>query len=142
MAHDPVKMENTRAWFIRAIDDLDVADHDLRAAPPFVRAALFHCQQAIKKALKGFLTWHDEPFPKTHELRFLGERCIRLEPNLKGLLEPAFPLTEYAWKFRYPGPVIEPTAEVAETSLQVAHNVMEKLIARLPGEVRDRLGTV
>jgi len=40
----------------------------LKASLPFLEDALFHCQQAVEKALKGFLTWHDRPFEKTHDL--------------------------------------------------------------------------
>ena len=42
-------------------------------APPLPREALYHCQQAAEKALKGFLAFHDHPFRRTHDLRELGE---------------------------------------------------------------------
>jgi HEPN domain-containing protein len=41
----------------------------LLKAPALFGAAVFHCQQAAEKALKGFLAWHDTPFRKTHDLR-------------------------------------------------------------------------
>lgn len=54
--------------------------------------ALFHCQQAIEKALKAFLTWHDEPFRKTHDLGELGTQCVTLDDTLTALLRRAAPL--------------------------------------------------
>jgi HEPN domain-containing protein len=50
---------NTRAWLVRALDDLGTA-RDLLSLPTHrVRGVLFHSQQAAEKALKGFLSWHD-----------------------------------------------------------------------------------
>lgn len=51
---------------MRAQEDLRGAEIDLAAAPPLLGDATFHCQQAVEKALKGFLTWHDRVFRKTH----------------------------------------------------------------------------
>lgn len=68
MAHDPVKIEETRSWFRKAGDDLRAASVDVEAEPPLLEDALFHCQQAVEKAMKGFLAWHDQPFGKTHSL--------------------------------------------------------------------------
>jgi hypothetical protein len=42
---------------------------DLAASPPLIGDALFHCQQAAEKGMKGFLTMHDRIFQKTHDPR-------------------------------------------------------------------------
>jgi HEPN domain-containing protein len=47
MEPDPVLASNTREWLLRAKEDLANAQHDLVATPPFVRDALFHCQQVV-----------------------------------------------------------------------------------------------
>jgi len=39
--------------------------------------ALFWCQQAAEKSLKGFLTWNECSFRKTHDLEELGRRVRR-----------------------------------------------------------------
>jgi HEPN domain-containing protein len=56
MTPEQLRLEETRAWF-------DRARHDLRSAKLLIAGdeyaeALFHCQQAAEKALKGFLTFH------------------------------------------------------------------------------------
>jgi HEPN domain-containing protein len=56
MEPDAILVSNTREWLLRANEDLDNARHDLTATPPFVRDALFHCQQAVEKAMKALLT--------------------------------------------------------------------------------------
>ena len=108
MPHDPALVQDTRAWLTRADRDLQAAEHDMKATPPLLDDALFHCQQAIEKALKAFLAWHDVPFRKTHNLTELGEVCVKIDASLQEVAERAGPLTKYAWKFRYPGESEEP----------------------------------
>jgi HEPN domain-containing protein len=72
MAHDPVLVENTTAWLRKAGQDLRRVERCLADEPPDVEDALFHCQQTAEKAPKAFLTWHDQPFKKTHDLAALG----------------------------------------------------------------------
>ncbi len=79
------RLEDTRAWLRYAAEDLQVAERVLANAPPFVRHALFHSQQAAEKALKAFLTWHDHPFRKTHDLKVLGKLCAVWIPHSKKL---------------------------------------------------------
>src|ERR1039457_3884539 len=74
MEPDPILVSNTREWLLRAQEDLDNAQHDLMATSPFVRDALFHCQQAVEKAMKALLTWHDSAFHRWHARRGGGRR--------------------------------------------------------------------
>ncbi len=126
MWHDPELVAETRAWLVRAIDDLREAEHDLTAAPPLLRGAVFHCQQAAEKAMKGFLTWHSRPFRKTHNLTEIGGLCVEVDRTLEPPLRRAAVLTDFAWKYRYPGEPEEPSREETETALA---------LARLPEEV-------
>jgi len=66
MSLDPERIAETRAWFVKAGEDLRAADFERSAAPPLTSDIVFHAQQAAEKAMKGFLTWHDRPFRKTH----------------------------------------------------------------------------
>jgi HEPN domain-containing protein len=47
---------------------------------------LFHCQQAVEKALKECLAWHDRAFRKTHSLEELGASWERVEPTLETVM--------------------------------------------------------
>ncbi len=58
------KRKEIQAWLTKAAKDLRGAEVDLAANPPLVEDALFHCQQAAEKAMKGFLTAHDTIFSK------------------------------------------------------------------------------
>ncbi len=136
MPHDPVRISETKAWLAKAALDLRAAGVDAQADPPLLEDALFHCQQAIEKTLKAFLTWHDRPFRKTHDLIESGMECAGIDSSLEPLLRQAAPLTEYAWKYRYPGPADVPEkAEVAE-AVEKAKDVFHAISERLPKEAR------
>jgi HEPN domain-containing protein len=74
MPHDPARVADTRAWLQKADGDLRAAEHDQTAHPPLLGDVTFHAQQTAEKAFKAFLTWHDKPFRKTHNLEELGEK--------------------------------------------------------------------
>lgn len=136
MRHDPARVREAKAWLAKAAQDLRVAEHELTVEPPFVEDVLFHCQQTAEKSLKAFLAWHDRAVRKTHDLVELGQACAEIDGSLEPLLRRAAPLTEYAWKFRYPGGEGEPTLEEARGALDLAREVHRSIVDRLPQEVR------
>ena len=136
MPHDPTRVADTVAWLSKTKQDLRAAEFELTAKPPLTADIVFHCQQAVEKALKGYLTWYDKPFRKTHSIEEVGEQCLNIDPSLKPLVDRAVPLTDYAWKFRYPGELEEPTQEEADEALAIAREVFDAILARLPNEIR------
>ena len=120
MGHDPTRVADTRAWLDKAEMDLHAARNGLEAAPPLLEDVLFHCQQAVEKVLKGFLTWHDSPFRKTHDLGVIGQQCVELDNSLESLCLGAAELPVYAWVFRYPGEPGQPVEEEARQALSMA----------------------
>jgi HEPN domain-containing protein len=137
MPLDPVRVADTRAWLTKAQRDLRGAEIDLAATPPLLDDVMFHCQQAVEKALKAYLFWHDEPFRKTHDLIEIGGQTVAIDATLSPLVKRAEPLTEYAWLFRYPGEAAEPTSDEARAALALAREVVDAVLARLPPEVRS-----
>lgn len=108
MAPEDARTQDVRAWLEKAVFDLRAADHESAGAglePDIV----FHAQQAAEKSLKAFLAWHDVPFRKTHSIEELGRASVLLDATLRSIVDRAAPLTEYAWKFRYPGEPEEPS---------------------------------
>jgi HEPN domain-containing protein len=134
MPPEDARLEDAQAWLAKA--DLDLRAGDLELAAP--DAALwgdvaFHAQQAAEKALKALLAWHDRPFRKTHSIEELGRAGAVIVPGLTRVIDAAVPLTEYAWKFRYPGDVAEPTREEAERALALARSLVEEIRGHVPG---------
>ena len=127
MPHDPIRVTDTKAWLANADIDIKAAIHQMTAAPPFTADAVFHAQQAAEKALKAFLTWHDVPFRKTHDLAEVGHQCVQIDPSLESLLMRAAVLTQYAWKFRYPGEPDDPSRYEAEVAIALAREVCDAI---------------
>ena len=120
MTADCERAAEVRAWLTRAAADVRAAEHDQTAMPPLAGDSVFHAQQAIEKCLKAFLTSHDRRFRKTHDLVELGQGCVEVDRSLEDVLREAAPMTEYAWRYRYPGDVEEPMAEEVEEALKSA----------------------
>ena len=137
MGPEDARLQDVRAWLAKAMLDLKAAAHEVSAPEEGLWGdVMFHSQQAAEKALKAFLAWHDVPFRKTHNLEELGQRCVALDATLQPLANRAAPLSEYAWKFRYPGEADEPEREEAEPALAVALGIYEAILTRLPAKAR------
>jgi HEPN domain-containing protein len=136
MQPEPARATETRAWFTKAARDLRAAEVLLAARPPLFGEVVFHCQQAAEKAMKGFLTWHDRSFGKTHDLAVVGGLCAAQDQSLESVCRRAERLSVFAWVFRYPGDPEEPAGEEAQKVLDLAREVFEAVLSRLPDELR------
>jgi HEPN domain-containing protein len=134
---DPARLADTRAWIERAQSDLRAAHHGMKADPPLLDDVAFHCQQAVEKCFKALLAWHDVPFRKTHSLEELGQACASIERVLTPLVDRAAPLSEYAWRFRYPGEPDEPLARDVADAVAVAVDVLRGVLDLLPPDVQS-----
>jgi HEPN domain-containing protein len=115
---------------------LRVAERDRRTViacmaqdPPLRDSAAFHCQQAIEKLLKGFLTLAGKRGGKTHSLEQLGAAADASFPDLAELVAHVGDWTDWATAYRYPDEDAPPEPEVAE--LQAALDIIDGLVARL-----------
>ena len=131
---DSAVAEDVKGWLKRAASDLRTAELVLKGSPPELSAAVFHCQQVAEKALKALLVLHGRIFRKTHSIEEIGEAALAIDDSLRALIDRAVPLTEYAWKFRYPGEQDEPTEEEAHEAINVAREVLSAVTSRLPSE--------
>jgi HEPN domain-containing protein len=134
MSLDPVRVTDTRAWLAKATNDLSVVAIVLSADPPQQEDAMFHCQQAVEKAFKAFLTWADVPFRRSHDLQEVGNQCATIDPSLQPIVDRAAPLSNYAWQFRYPSAAASPTHEEATEALALAREAVAAITVRLPAE--------
>jgi HEPN domain-containing protein len=137
MVPEDARIKDVHAWLSKAALDLRAAAHESSAPEEDLWGdVMFHAQQAAEKAMKAFLAWHDVPVRKTHNLEELGRQCVALDDTLGSLADQAAPLTEYAWRFRYPGESDEPVREEAEQALAVARTVYETILTRIPPVAR------
>lgn len=128
----PDKAAAVRGWLSRAANDLRGAHIDLDAEPPLIEDAPFHCQQVAKETLKCYLTSHDKPFKKTHDLDELSRACLEVDSTLREVVQPAIPLTVFAWEFPYSGETLVPSITEACDSLRIAEALYRAVLQRLP----------
>jgi len=141
MPIDPILLRNTVAWLRKARQDLERVERCLAPESPDVEDALFHCQQAAEKALKAFLTFHDQPFRKTHDLASIGKQCANIDPTLDALVDRLDDLSEYAWAYRYPTGFAEPAPAEIEDARRAAQEAIQEIFRRLPEEVQQAMGS-
>lgn len=132
MGNDEVLVQETQAWLKKALHDLMAAKNALTSKPVLTDISVFHCQQVVEKALKGFLTFNLRTFRKTHNIEEIGEQCIQIDLTLKSVIDEVSLVTQYAWKFRYPGEFEEPSSEEAEATIKLAEKAYDAILQRLP----------
>jgi HEPN domain-containing protein len=133
MPPDEARLEDARAWLSKAELDLRAAAHEMASPSESLWGdVMFHAQQACEKTMKAFLAYHDVPFRKTHSLEELGRQSVAVDATLADVADLAAPLTEYAWRFRYPGEPAEPDRTEAEEAVATARIVFNAIVSRLP----------
>lgn len=132
MQPDPERINEVSEWLRKAAGDVGACSRLPEGDEPMCDAAVFHAQQAAEKAIKGFLAWHDRPFGKTHNIVEIGRLATSIDNSLEELLRRASPLSQYAWRFRYPGEPDAATRDESENALAVCKEVLEAILARLP----------
>jgi len=133
---DDAKRELIQMWLIKAQHDLASA-RKLAADPdPILDTAIYHCQQAGEKAVKGFLAFHDHPLEKTHNVRTLVTLAQSYDGGFASWREAGEQLTPYAMAFRYPAAAPEPDQETFVAAEQAAADLFAFVCSRLPKEVQ------
>lgn len=94
----------TLEWIQKAEEDWNVAQMSYRARKyPSYDAAVFHAQQCAEKYLKGQLEEASLPFARTHDLLFLHQLVLTVEPAWQVRQTPLIFLNPFAVAYRYPG---------------------------------------
>ncbi len=131
MSVEQARLEDTQARLRKATGDLRAGALLLRYDPDLAERILFFAQQSIEKALKGFLTWHDEPFRKTRDLAELGGACASKAPELAAIVEKTIFLTSFAVAHRYltvePLPSVEEIAEALKLAREAVSSIFRLL---------------
>jgi len=135
MTPDGAHARETRDWLEKAAED--IASCKALIASGHLANALFFCQQAAEKSLKGFPTWHEQPFRRTHDLEELGEACRVIDSSLVPLVIEADVLSDYTWKLRYPGAPYSPDKVEAETMVEIAQRVFNEVRSRIDHAPND-----
>lgn len=91
-----------REWLDRAAQDAKSAQFLLNMRPRPAEIIGFHAQQAVEKSMKAVLTQAKFTPPRTHDLVFLHQLCIREADVDLNRLQLCSRLSPYAVEHRYP----------------------------------------
>lgn len=119
---DASRQAVVRQWLDKAESDLGAARYLLGGGAAYSATVAFHCQQAVEKALKAYLSAQEAPFPKTHDLDLLLERMAVISPDLAQNLDECSRLTPFGVEIRYPGDFPEISQEEARQAVELAEH--------------------
>jgi len=135
--HNPA-IDLAAEWLNRASHDLRVARY-LYTMPDVPPETLgFHAQQCAEKALKSFLTLHQVPFQRRHDLNYLIDLCLPFDGDFTQFRAGADELTPYAVEFRYPDAVATISSKHAQTTVEIAERIYTFVSKRMKS-ARDSL---
>jgi HEPN domain-containing protein len=136
---DDAKREIVRAWMIKARNDL-LAARQIGSLPDGpLDTAIYHCQQAAEKAIKGFLAFRDHRLERSHDIEHLVELASAYEPKFKLHEDAAIILTPYATAYRYPGEsaALEPSRDEFNEAVELAAGILAFVSSVLPSDLNS-----
>jgi len=92
----------------------------------------FHCQQAVEKALKGFLTYKSIFFEKVHSLSYLLDLAQEREQGLEDFFEQVELLSPYAVEICYPGELLNVSKQDAIEAIEATEEIWNFVLERIP----------
>jgi HEPN domain-containing protein len=135
---DETKRELVRSWLLKASDDLAAARSLAEPERAILGVAIYLCQQAAEKALKGFLVFRERRVARTHDLRSLLNAAAACESGFLTWEDAAERLTPYATLYRYPGEPAGPDPDQFEEALTDATDIYNQVLSILPPEVHPQ----
>jgi len=127
-----MKRDLVLRWLRKAESDLASAEILLGAGSRVTDVICFHCQQAIEKYLKAFLTDREVRFGRVHDLRTLLDLCIQKDQDFEELdKESLSELTFYAVDVRYPDEFYMPSLEEAKGAFELAKKIRGLVFKKL-----------
>lgn len=131
-----MKKEIILRWFRKAESDLKVVKHLLMIDEPPTDALCFHCQQAIEKYLKAFLTFRNVRVKKIHDMEAILNLCIEQDREFENLdKENISSLSLFAVEVRYPEEFYIPTLDEVKEYFDIALKVKDFVFKKL--EIRE-----
>jgi HEPN domain-containing protein len=128
------KRQLIESWLTKARNDLMSANVLGTNPVRLLDTAIYHCQQAGEKAVKGFLVFCDRNLVRTHDIEHLIQLAIPHEPGFAAWLNVGRELTPYATLYRYPGAVTIPDRHQFDQAYISAEQLYNFVLSLLPAE--------
>jgi len=121
----------TKQWLAKSRNDLKSASKLSAGTEPLLDTAIYHCQQAAEKSLKGYLVFYGIEFSKSHDLRLLITLAGNNNNEFLELMEAGEILTPYAVEYRYPDDIFEPELEEYEDAFKLSCRIYDFVLNHL-----------
>ena len=125
-----------QGWLRKAEEDFHVARELMERDRVSYTPVGFHGQQAAEKFLKGLLTRHQIPFPKTHDIEELLVLAEKAAPGIHAELRDAEILSPYGVEIRYPGDRPDLNQSQGAEAVRLAGLVQAAVMQRLDAYLR------
>ncbi len=122
--------EIVKQWILKAENDLNVIEHEVKVSDPTTDMICFHAQQCVEKYLKAFLIANQINYQHTHNIGTILKPCKDINPNFSQLTDSLI-LTNYAVDLRYADDFYIPEIEEAKEAHQIALKVKEFVLKEL-----------
>lgn len=99
------RRQKANEWLKKGDSDLRTAEILIKEEHPPTDTACFHCQQAVEKYLKGYLTFQKIEFLKSHDLDYLLKLCKDFNNKFADYEETVLVLNKYGIEPRYPADI-------------------------------------
>lgn len=123
------KLDHTQVLVVKAQEDLRAAKELAKLPDYSEEIVLFHCQQAVEKALKAYLNSRQVNYPKIHDLEALSAICKQKDSSF-GQLELVSELTPYALRIRYDA-VINISPEETASIIKATDKVLDFILTKV-----------
>ncbi len=122
----PQKKLKFRLWYEKALQDIDSAEVLINNG--FLQNAIFLCQQAIEKTLKGALLNKGWKLVRTHNLALLEKELKNYGVNLSEFTNAFMELTAAYLEQRYPMSIeFEEDEEFVRSMIDIAREIYKRL---------------
>jgi HEPN domain-containing protein len=115
-------IEQPQDWLWKSERDLKGAKVLFEDA--FYDLTVYHCQQCVEKALKGYLCYKGHQILKTHDLGILIKTCITYDIGFRNIEIECLNVNQLDVRFRYPTAVFEPPEAATIDAIKNAEIVL------------------
>lgn len=117
-------------WAHYALEDEQIIVLAMKEDGPPNQICL-HAQQMGEKYLKGFLSFHGQLPPKTHQFNELIAECKKIDESFAELRADAKLLNGFYIETRYPGDIEEFSLQDAREGYEAAKNIKNFVLAKI-----------
>jgi HEPN domain-containing protein len=126
------KRQQTETLLDKAEKDFLTVEHELSFSNAVAETVCFHCQQAVEKYLKAYLTFLDIPFSKTHDISELIELCSTKDEQVLKFKEEADKLTHlYEMEISYTDDFYEPSSTDTKEIYDIAESIKKYVLNKI-----------